>query len=141
MFEDGLGKVGKDILAFISGIGLFSIGLFFYFFMLEDAYEKIYLLCAIAIAFSALMVLFFLLDDLEAVYAWAMMRDETGDFKEKLRRWSNLVSGMFLMALVGIILVAFTSSAYSFDHGIRLLTITLLTSFSVFLFLFSLFMD
>lgn len=141
MFDTDLSDLGKDVLAFIAGVGILGIVLFFYFFMMEETYENIYVMTLLVMIMAVLMVFFYVFDDLGFVFTWALMRDETGDFKDKLRRWSNLVSGMLLMGLVGINIIAFSSPDLTTDHGIRILIITCLTSFSVFLFLYSLFME
>ena len=139
MFDDGLGDMGRDVLAFIAGVGILGIVLFFWFFMRDSMYQNIYVVMVFVIILATLMVMFYLFDEIEKVYAWAMIKDETGMLKDKLRRWTNLLSGMLLMGLVGINIIAFIE--YSFGHGFRILVITCLTSFSVFLFLFALFME
>ena len=61
MFDD-LSDMAKETLAFIAGTGLIGIGAFWYFFMMDDIYEKIYLMAIFVIILSFLMVFFYLFD-------------------------------------------------------------------------------
>ena len=137
MFE-GEDGIDKGVLAYISGAGFMSIGGFFVFFMWGSEYSKIYPMVFISIILSSLVVFFYLLDDLNFMYNHALNADDPEETKTKIKRGSNFISGnlLFLISILNI----YTYREYTVDLSLRVLIITLLTLFSVFLLLYSMFM-
>jgi len=139
MFDSDLSDMDKGKLAIIGGFGLFAIGFFFYFFMTEDYYQDIYVLALMGIIFGVLMILFYLLDDLKFMFSFAMGRDDPEGFKDNLRKGTNALAGGMGMIVLGVNIIAFQN--YGLDKGLRILVISLLTIFSVFLLLYSLLVE
>ncbi|RLF47161.1 MAG: hypothetical protein DRN20_06270 [Thermoplasmata archaeon] len=135
MLED----VRKSTLAYLSGVGFMSIILFFVFFMQPERYGEIYPTCVIIITLSALVVFFYVFDDLNFIVNFASRRDDPEGFREKLEKGTHFISAMILMVVVGMNLIVYRN--YEPDFSVRLLIITLLTLVSVFLFLYSMFME
>lgn len=118
----------KSSLAFLGGFGLVAIGLFFYLFM-RDKPGVIIALAIVVIILSTLMMLFFLFDKLK--FCPPSITD----------RNSNLVAGMLFAIIFGLIIVTFTEVVDEAFDGLLIMVLTALTSFSVFLLLFSLMME
>jgi len=118
----------KSSLAFLGGFGLVAIGLFFYLFM-RDKPGGIVAVAIIAIILSTLMMLFFLFDKLK--FCPPSITD----------RNSNLVAGMLFAIIFGMIIVTFTEIVEDAFDGLLIMVLTALTSFSVFLLLYSLMME
>jgi hydrogenase-4 membrane subunit HyfE len=118
----------KSSLAFLGGFGIVAIFLFFYLFM-RDKPGVIIALAIIVIILSTLMMLFFLFDKLK--FCPPSITD----------RNSNLVAGMLFAIIFGLIIVTFTEVVDEAFDGLLIMVLTALTSFSVFLLLFSLMME
>jgi hydrogenase-4 membrane subunit HyfE len=118
----------KSSLAFLGGFGLVAIALFFYLFM-RDKPGVIMALAIVVIILSTLMMLFFLFDKLK--FCPPSITD----------RNSNLVAGMLFAIIFGLIIVTFTEVVDEAFDGLLIMVLTALTSFSVFLLLFSLMME
>lgn len=118
----------KSSLAFLGGFGLVAIGLFFYLFM-RDKPGVIVALAIGVIILSTLMMLFFLFDKLK--FCPPSITDKN----------SNLVAGMLFAIIFGLIIVTFTEVVDEAFDGLLIMVLTALTSFSVFLLLFSLMME
>lgn len=118
----------KSSLAFLGGFGLVAIGLFFYLFM-RDKPGIIVALAIVVIILSTLMMLFFLFDKLK--FCPPSITDKN----------SNLVAGMLFAVIFGLIIVTFTEVVDEAFDGLLIMVLTALTSFSVFLLLFSLMME
>jgi len=138
MADFDISEVDRGTLAMLAGVGFVGMILFFYFFMTGAEYEVIYNWMVILIVFASLAPLMYLFDDLNAIFNWALSKDDPDEFKKKVRRGSNFMAGMLLMGLAGINLIAYT------EHGghmaLRLLVMTALALVSVFLLLYSMFM-
>ncbi len=132
------GGPSKSTLATISGVGFMAIVLFFYFFMWEPSYSEVYPTMFILIILSALTVVFYLLDDISFMYHFALTREDPEDFKSKVKKASNFMAGLMGMTLVGLNIIVYTQ--FGDKVSIRILIITLLTLFSVFLLVYSMFM-
>ena len=122
----------------LAGVGFIGIVMYFYFFLTGEGYEEIYPTMVILILFSSLSALFYLFEDLNAMFNLALSRDDPDEFRTKVKRGSNFLAGMLLMGMVGMNLVVFTN--YDSDMALRMIIITLLTLVSVFLLLYSMFM-
>jgi hydrogenase-4 membrane subunit HyfE len=118
----------KSSLAFLGGFGLVAIALFFYLFM-RDKPGVIMALAIVVIILSTLMMLFFLFDKLKFCPPSITERN------------SNLVAGMLFAIIFGLIIVTFTEVVDEAFDGLLIMVLTALTSFSVFLLLFSLMME
>lgn len=118
----------KSSLAFLGGFGLVAIGLFFYLFM-RDKPGVIIAIAIIVIILSTLMMLFFLFDKLK--FCPPSITD----------RNSNLVAGMLFAIIFGLIIITFTEVVDEAFDGLLIMVLTALTSFSVFLLLYSLLME
>lgn len=128
--ELGIGNLGyeKSSLALLAGFGLVAIGGFFYLFM-RDKPAEIIAISVIVIILSALTMLFFLLDKLK--FCPSSVTDKN----------SNLVAGMLFAILFLIIIITFTEIVKEVFDGVLIVVLTALTSFSVFLLLYSLLME
>lgn len=128
--ELGIGNLGyeKSSLALLAGFGLVAIGGFFYLFM-RDKPAEIIAISVIVIILSALTMLFFLLDKLK--FCPSSVTDKN----------SNLVAGMLFAILFLIIIITFTEIVTEVFDGVLIVVLTALTSFSVFLLLYSLLME
>ncbi|MCD6461943.1 MAG: hypothetical protein J7L61_04290 [Thermoplasmata archaeon] len=133
-----ISEVDKSLLAMLSGVGFVGIAMFFYFFMPPEEYSAAYVPSILAIVMASLIALFYLLDDMSFMFNMALSRDDPDGFKTKVRRSARLLSGMFLMGLAFVNLVVFTTEGG--DVELRVLIVSLLTAFSVFLFIYSMFM-
>lgn len=118
----------KSSLAFLGGFGLVAIVLFFYLFMRDKPGEIVALAVAVIIL-STLMMLFYLFDKLK--FCPPAITD----------RNSNLVAGMLFAIIFGLIIITFTEVVDEAFDGLLIMVLTALTSFSVFLLLFSLMME
>jgi hydrogenase-4 membrane subunit HyfE len=118
----------KSSLAFLGGFGIVAIFLFFYLFM-RDKPGVIVALAITVIILSTLMMLFFLFDKLK--FCPPSITD----------RNSNLVAGMLFAIIFGLIIITFTEVVDEAFDGLLIMVLTALTSFSVFLLLFSLMME
>lgn len=133
-----ISEMDRGSLAMLAGVGFIGIVMYFYFFLTGEGYEEIYPTMVILILFSSLSALFYLFEDLNAMFNLALSRDDPDEFRTKVKRGSNFLAGMLLMGMVGMNLVVFTN--YDSDMALRMIIITLLTLVSVFLLLYSMFM-
>ena len=136
MFDEGL---DKGMLAMVSGVGFTAIVLFFRFFMWGSEYSEIYTMMFILITLSALVVFFYLLDELNFMYNRILGSDDPDGMKTNVKRGSNFISGIMLMTIAGLNIIGYTD--YGNSLSLRLFIMTLLTIFSVFLLLYSMFMS
>lgn len=118
----------KSTLAMLAGFGLVAIVLFFYMFM-RNKPDNVIGLSILLIILSSLMMLFFLLDKLR--FCPPSITDKS----------SNLVAGLLFGAVFFIIVLTFTEWVEEAFDGFLIVVLTALTSFSVFLLFFSLFME
>lgn len=118
----------KSSLAFLGGFGLVAIGGFFYLFM-RDKPTEVVAISIIVIILSTLTMLFFLLDKLRFTPSFITDRN------------SNLVAGMLFAIIFLIIIISFTEIVKDAFDGVLIVVLTALTSFSVFLLLFSIGME
>jgi hypothetical protein len=118
----------KSSLAFLGGFGLVAIGGFFYLFM-RDKSTEVVAISILVIILSALTMLFFLLDKLRFTPSFITDRN------------SNLVAGMLFAIIFLIIIISFTEIVKDAFDGVLIVVLTALTSFSVFLLLFSIMME
>ena len=129
---DGLGisdiDLEKSTLALLAGFGLVAIVLFFYMFM-RDKPGNVIGLSILLIILSSLMMLFFLLDKLR--FCPPSITDKS----------SNLIAGLLFGAVFFIIVLTFTEWVEEAFDGFLIVVLTALTSFSVFLLLYSLLME
>jgi hypothetical protein len=129
---DGLGisdiDLEKSTLALLAGFGLVAIVLFFYMFM-RDKPGNVIGLSILLIILSSLMMLFFLLDKLR--FCPTSITDKS----------SNLIAGLLFGAVFFIIVLTFTEWVEEAFDGFLIVVLTALTSFSVFLLLYSLLME
>lgn len=112
----------------LAGFGLVAIGGFFYLFM-RDKPSEIIAISIIAIFLSTLMILFYLFDKLR--FCPGFITDKN----------SNLVAGMLFAIIFLLLIITFTEIVEEAFDGLLIMVLTVLTSFSVFLLLFSLMMD
>ncbi|MCK4717679.1 MAG: hypothetical protein KAT70_03330 [Thermoplasmata archaeon] len=138
MVDIDISEMDRGSLAMLAGVGFIGIVMYFYFFLTGEGYEEIYPTMVILILFSSLSALFYLFEDLNAMFNLALSRDDPDEFRTKVKRGSNFLAGMLLMGMVGMNLVVFTN--YDSDMALRMIIITLLTLVSVFLLLYSMFM-
>ena len=118
----------KSSLAMLAGFGLVGIIGFFYLFM-RDKSGEIVAISVVAIILSTLMILFYLFDKLK--YCPGFITD----------RNSNLVAGMLFAVIFLLIIITFTEIVEEAFDGLLIMVLTALTSFSVFLLLYSLMME
>ncbi len=118
----------KSSLSLLAGFGLVAIGGFFYLFM-RDKPSEIIAISIIAIFLSTLMILFYLFDKLR--FCPGFITDKN----------SNLVAGMLFAIIFLLLIITFTEIVEEAFDGLLIMVLTVLTSFSVFLLLFSLMMD
>ncbi len=118
----------KSSLAMLAGFGLVGIIGFFYLFM-RDKSGEIVVISVVAIILSTLMILFYLFDKLK--YCPGFITD----------RNSNLVAGMLFAVIFLLIIITFTEIVEEAFDGLLIMVLTALTSFSVFLLLYSLMME
>lgn len=118
----------KSFLALLAGFGLVAIVGFFYLFM-RDKSGVIIAIAVIAIILSTLMILFYLFDKLKFCPAFITDRN------------SNLVAGMLFAVIFLLIIITFTEIVEEAFDGLLIMVLTALTSFSVFLLLYSLLME
>jgi NADH:ubiquinone oxidoreductase subunit 2 (subunit N) len=120
--------IEKSSLAFLGGFGLVGIVGFFYLFM-RDKPTEVVAISILIIILSTLTMLFFLLDKLR--FSPGFITD----------RNSNLIAGMLFCIIFLIILISFTEIVQDAFDGVLIVILTALTSFSVFLLLFSIAME
>jgi hypothetical protein len=118
----------KSTLALLAGFGLVAVISFFYLFM-RDKPGVVVGLSILLIILSSMMMLFFLLDKLR--FCPASITDKS----------SNLIAGLLFGAIFFIIILSFTEWVEDAFDGFLIVVLTALTSFSVFLLFFSLFME
>ncbi|UCG68480.1 MAG: hypothetical protein JSV09_11790 [Thermoplasmata archaeon] len=118
----------KSFLALLAGFGLVAIVGFFYLFM-RDKSGVIIAIAILAIILSTLMILFYLFDKLKFCPAFITDRN------------SNLVAGMLFAVIFLLIIITFTEIVEEAFDGLLIMVLTALTSFSVFLLLYSLLME
>ncbi|UCE38025.1 MAG: hypothetical protein JSW00_01935 [Thermoplasmata archaeon] len=118
----------KSSLSLLAGFGLVAIAGFFYLF-LRDKPVEIVAIALVAIVLSTLMILFYLFDKLKFCPAFITDRN------------SNLVAGMLFAVIFLLIIVTFTEIVDEAFDGLLVMVLTALTSFSVFLLLYSLMME
>lgn len=118
----------KSSLALLAGFGLVAIVGFFYLFM-RDKSGVIIAISILVIILSTLTMLFYLLDKLK--YSPSFITD----------RNSNLVAGMLFAIIFLTIIITFTEVVEDAFDGVLIVVLTALTSFSVFLLLYSLLME
>ena len=123
----------KSTLALLSGIGFMGIVVFLYFMYEANRPLDVWIMCIVALLLSAVMTVFYLQDDLRRKPAWAS------------RRSSNFIAGMLWLLVMVIIVIGFSSFTTPPTHqlwdGFRIFIITLLSAFSVFLLLYSMFTE
>jgi len=135
----GLDETNKSTLAMISGLGFMGMVFFFYFFMTGKEYEDLYVITTIIIILSALTIFFYLLEDLNFMFDFCMKKADPEDYHTKVKKASNFISGLLLMGIAGLNIIAY-SEYTDLGKSARLLIITFLTLFSVFLLLYSMFL-
>ncbi|MFQ5909864.1 MAG: hypothetical protein ACE5IJ_03985 [Thermoplasmata archaeon] len=115
----------KSKLALLSGIGFVGLGMFFYFFVIEAWDTMRFILSLMALIVSALVALFYMLDDL---------RIRPGSMTE---RGAHFLAGIFLGVLV--VLIVATAMVFKEDilKALPIFVIMILTNASVALFLYS----
>ena len=118
----------KSSLSLLAGFGIVAIIGFFYLFMRDKPSEVIYL-SVLMVILSSFMMLFFLLDKLRFCPSFITDRN------------SNLIAGMFFSIIFLIIVVSFTEIVEELFDAVLIVILTALTSFSVFLLLYSLLME
>ena len=118
----------KSTLALLAGFGLVAIFGFFYLFM-RDKPGVVVGISIVLIILSTMMMLFLLLDKLK--FCPPSITD----------RNSNLVAGMLFAVVFLVIVVSFTEVVKDAFDGFLIVVLTALTSFSVFLLLYSLLME
>ena len=118
----------KSFLALLAGFGLVAIVGFFYLFM-RDKSGVVIAIAILAIILSTLMILFYLFDKLKFCPAFITDRN------------SNLVAGMLFAVIFLLIIITFTEIVEEAFDGLLIMVLTALTSFSVFLLLYSLLME
>jgi hydrogenase-4 membrane subunit HyfE len=118
----------KSSLSLLAGFGLVAIAGFFYLFMREKPGDVL-AISVIAIILSTMMILFFLFDKLKFCPSFITDRN------------SNLVAGMLFAVIFLLLIVTFTEIVEEAFDGLLIMVLTALTSFSVFLLLFSLLME
>ena len=118
----------RSTLALLAGFGLVAIVGFFYLFM-HDKSGTVLAIAILVIVLSSLTMLFYLLDKLK--FCPASISD----------RNSNLIAGMFFAIIFLVIIITFTEIVEDIFDGVLILVLTALTSFSVFLLLYSLLME
>jgi hypothetical protein len=118
----------KSFLALLAGFGLVAIVGFFYLFM-RDKSGIVIAIAVIAIILSTMMILFYLFDKLKFCPAFITDRN------------SNLVAGMLFAVIFLLIIITFTEIVEDAFDGLLIMVLTALTSFSVFLLLYSLLME
>ena len=139
MVELDISTVDKGSLAMLSGVGFVGIGLFFYFFLSGD-YTEAYPSTIFLMLLCSLVPLFYLFEDINPVFNFALSRTDPDGFRIKAKRGSNFVAGMLLMGVAGVNLITYTNNDDGGALAIRLFVITLMTIASVFLLLYSMFM-
>ena len=142
--EFDIEDVDKGVLSFLSGVGLLGIFLFFYFFMKPEGYSELYNLAFIIIIVSALMVFFYLLEDISFMYNKTLSQDDPEAYRNNIKRGSNFIAGMLLMLMIGMNIITYADYAdfggHSYSAGIRITIIAMLASASVYLLVYSMFM-
>ena len=118
----------KSSLSLLAGFGIVAIVGFFYLFM-RDKPSEIFTISIVAVILSTMMMLFFLLDKLKFCPAFITDRN------------SNLIAGMLFAVIFLLLIVAFTEIVEEAFDGLLIMVLTALTSFSVFLLLYSLLME
>ena len=118
----------KSSLAFLGGFGLVAIVGFFYLFM-RDKSGAVIAIAILVIILSALTMLFYLLDKLKFSPSFVTDRN------------SNLVAGMLFAIIFLVIIITFTEIVKDAFDGVLIVVLTALTSFSVFLLLYSIMME
>ena len=118
----------KSTLALLAGFGLVAIISFFYMFM-RDKSGTVIAISIVLIILSTLMMLFLLLDKLR--FCPPSITDKN----------SNLVAGMLFAVIFFLIILTFTELVEDAFDGFLIVVLTALTSFSVFLLLYSLLME
>jgi ABC-type transport system involved in cytochrome c biogenesis permease subunit len=123
----------KSTLALLSGVGFMAILVFLYFMIDAERPGDVWGMCIVAIILSGLMTLFYLFDDLRIKPAFIT------------RRNSNFVAGMLWLLVMVIIVIGFSSftapPTYQIWDGFRIFILALLSAFSVFLLLYSMFTE
>jgi hypothetical protein len=120
--------IERSSLSLLAGVGIIAIIFFFVFFMANRPGEMI-MWAIVLMILSAIMMLFYLFDKLK--FAPMAITDTN----------SNLVAGMLLAIIAFIIIMLFTGLAKELIDALLIIIITVLTSFTTFLLLFSLFME
>lgn len=127
-----LTNLQKSTLASLAGTGFPAIGVFMAFFMVGRPLE-VWITAIAAIALCALMSLFYLLPDMKfgpSSITWGV---------------ANFIAGMLWFLSLVIIAVGFmwftTPPTYELWDGFRIFILSLLSAFSVFLLLYSLFLE
>ncbi len=118
----------KSSLALLAGFGLVAVACFFYLFMLDKS-GAVIAVSIVTVILSTLMMLFLLLDKLR--FCPPSITD----------RNSNLIAGMLFAFIFFLVIITFTRVVEDAFDGFLIVVLTALTSFSVFLLLFSLLME
>ena len=118
----------KSTLALLAGFGIVAVFLFFYMFM-RDKSATVIGISILLIILSTLMMLFLLMDKLR--FCPPSITDKN----------SNLVAGMLFAVVFFVIILTFTEWVKDAFDGFLIVVLTALTSFSVFLLLYSLLME
>ncbi len=120
-------RFSKSTLTFLSGVGFMGLLVFFIFFMPSRPME-VWLASIIGVMVAAASSLFFLIDELKFKPNFITTRN------------SNLLAGMLFLLMLIVLLWGFkefTVTPYEWWDGMRIFILTLLSSLSTFLFLFS----
>ena len=142
--EFDIEDVDKGVLSFLSGLGIIAILLFFYFFMKPEAYSELYNLAFFIILVAAMMVVFYLLEDISFMYNKTLSQDDPEAYRNNVKRGSNFISGMLLMLMIGMNIITYADysdfGGHSYSAGIRITIIAMLATASVYLVVYSMFM-
>ncbi|MDG6221524.1 MAG: hypothetical protein QCI38_08785, partial [Candidatus Thermoplasmatota archaeon] len=110
MMDFDISDFDRGSLAMLSGFGFVSLVLFFYFFMLESGMQAYYVVTTLVILFASLAAIFYVFEDLNAIFDLSLSRPDPDGFRKNVKRASNFISGMLLMGLVGFNLIVYTES-------------------------------
>ncbi|MFQ6106052.1 MAG: hypothetical protein ACE5QF_00470 [Thermoplasmata archaeon] len=115
----------RSKLALVSGIGFVGLAIFFYFFVIQVWETTQFILSLAALVVSALVALFYLLDDL------------TIRPKSMTERGAHFLAGIFLGTLVLLIIATALTFRSDILKAFPVFIIMILTNASVALFLYS----
>jgi hypothetical protein len=118
----------RSSLSLLAGFGIVAIFLFFYLFM-RDKPTGVLIIALLMIILSILMMVFYLLDRLRFCPSFITDRN------------SNLIAGILFGIIFFVIILTFTEWVEDLFDSFLIVILTALTSFSVFLLLYSILME